>query len=114
MNFKRFFSNKKRNIALIIVAALLLLDLGFMALSNHFIEKLPDQHAAERWQGDEKCAQISLFFTEDQMITSDDIKKLEYSLEKKMQEAGILKDDDDDNDRIVDTVPVNKNGENVV
>lgn len=114
MNFKRFFSNKKRNIALIIVAALLLLDLGFMALSNHFIEKLPDQHAAERWQGDEKCAQISLFFTEDQMITSDDIKKLEYSLEKKMQEAGILQDDDDDNDRIVDTVPVNKNGENAV
>ncbi len=109
MIFKKFFSNKKRNIALIIIACLLLIDLLMGALSRHFVNKLPDQHAADRWQVDETCAQVSLFYTEDQMITYEDIRRLEYNLEIKMQEAGILQDEEETSG-IVDTVPVDKKG----
>ncbi|MCR5558012.1 MAG: ABC transporter permease [Butyrivibrio sp.] len=111
MNFKKFFSNKKRNIIFIILAALLLLDLILGLICRHIINGLDDQQAARRWETDGRAAQVSLFYTEDQMITYESIRKLEYNMEKKMQDAGIIEEEDDDNSssvKIVDTRPVGR------
>ena len=85
MDLKKFFSNKKRNIVLIILALLLLTDLILGLVCRHIVLELTDQQTAERWGVDTNAAAVSLFFTEDQMVTLDSIKKLEYTMEKKMQ-----------------------------
>ena len=98
MDFKKFFSNKKRNIIFIILALLLLMDLILGLVCRYIVSNLPDQQTADRWDSENKTAQVSLFFTEDQMITIDDIKKLEYTMDKKMHDEGIINDDDDEED----------------
>ena len=112
MDFKKFFSNKKRNIIFIILAALLLLDLILGLICRHIIDGLDDQQTAKRWETDGRAAQVSLFFTEDQMVTYESIRKLEYNMEKKMQDAGIIEADDEDSGsgsgKIVDTKPIGK------
>jgi hypothetical protein len=118
MDFKKFFSNKKRNTVFIILAVLLLLDIILGLICRFIVSDLPDQLTAERWDEDGGAAQVSLFFTEDQMITVDNIRKLEYTMEKKMQETGITADDDDEENsegtdkkgspKIVDTKPIGK------
>ena len=113
MDFKKFFSNKKRNIIFIIMAVVLLVDIILGLICRIIISNLDDQMTAERWSDDSRAAMVSLFFTEDQTVTVDTIKKLEYTMEKKMKEVGIMSDDDDDNDsagkgskKIVDTKPI--------
>ena len=113
MDFKKFFSNKKRNIIFIIMAVALLVDIILGLICRIIISNLDDQMTAERWSDDSRAAMVSLFFTEDQTVTVDTIKKLEYTMEKKMKEVGIMSDDDDDNDssgkgskKIVDTKPI--------
>ncbi len=119
MDFKKFFSNKKRNIIFVIMAVMLLVDLVLGLICRIVISSLDDQTTAERWSDGDRAAMVSLFFTEDQTVTVDTIKKLEYTMEKKMQEAGIVSDDDDDNSKdkgskkIVDTKPIgDKDGQN--
>ncbi len=111
-----FFKNKKRNTIIIILALLLLLDLVMGLLSRHFAKALPDQTAAERWADEDDYAQVSLFFTEDQMVEPDGIKRLEYNLVKKMQEYGLVDVDDEEekagSKKIVDTVEIGKEGSN--
>ena len=111
MDFKKFFSNKKRNIVFIIMAVLLLLDLVLGLICRFIISNLDDQLTAERWGNEDRAAMVSLFFTEDQTVTVDTIKKLEYTMENKMKEAGIVSEDDDDSEnksskKIVDTKPL--------
>lgn len=108
---KRFFSNRKRNIVFIIIAFLLLMDLVLGLISRHLVADLSDQSAASRWEYDGSVAQVSLFYTEDREITPDEIKKLEYTMETKMQDYGIVTIDEDDNKSekkkdIVDTVDI--------
>ncbi len=93
---KKFFSNRNRNIILIIIAILLVIDIVLGLLSRFIILGLPDQLGAARWDYEGGDAQVSLFFTEDRKITPDDIKKLEYLLEDKMQKAGILPQEDEE------------------
>ena len=88
--------------AFIIVITLIILDLVLGFISRALINKLPEQSAADRWSADGKMmAQVSVFFTEDQMIDTDFIKKMEYVMESKMTDAGIVEetDDDDQSDR---------------
>ncbi|SFC36918.1 ABC transporter permease [Butyrivibrio sp. YAB3001] len=109
---KSFFSNKKRNVILIIIAALLLVDLILGLICRLFVSKLPEQLAADRWNYEGNDAQVSIFFTEDQMITPDDIKKLEYTMETKLRDAGVLNKDDDEEEnagKIVDTIELGGN-----
>lgn len=87
--FKEFFSNKKRNIILITLAVLFVINLILGAVSKHIIGYMPEMNGAARWSEDHRMAQISLYFTEDQMVEEDGIKRLEYNLEKKLTEAGV-------------------------
>ena len=79
--FKNFFSKRKRIVILIVLTVLLVtyLILGF--IMQQIIDGLPDQHAAERWDPDSRISQVSMFFTEDQMITENTIRKLVAALE---------------------------------
>lgn len=86
---RAFFSNRKRNIILIILAGVFILNLILGAVSNHIISLMPEMLGADRWSKDHRMAQISIFFTEDRMVEEDGIKRLEYNLEKKLIDAGI-------------------------
>ena len=73
--------------AFIIVITLIILDLVLGFISRALINKLPEQSAAYRWSADGKMmAQVSVFFTEDQMIDTNFIKKMEYS------EIGVIRE----------------------
>ncbi|MBQ9589968.1 MAG: ABC transporter permease [Butyrivibrio sp.] len=110
---KFYFSNKKRNKILIIALILFLTELILNIVSGVLISTIVDQQAAERWDQDSRVAQVSLFFTESRMITPDDINKLEYMLEKKMSEVGIIQEEEEEETqpsgkKIVDTVDIQK------
>ena len=85
---KDFFSRKKRIVCAFIVAVLLLISLITGCISSSIIKTLSDQLASDRWSDGRKMAQASIFFTEDRMITEEDIKRLEYELTNKLDEAG--------------------------
>ena len=63
------------------MAVLLLLDIVLGLICRFIISNLDDQLTAERWGNEDRAAMVSLFFTEDQTVTVDTIKKLEYTLE---------------------------------
>ncbi|SEF51038.1 MacB-like periplasmic core domain [Butyrivibrio sp. Su6] len=88
----QLFKNKVFILVLILIAADLLLG----AYSRHLVSKLPEQAEASRWSDGRKMTQVSAFFTEDQLIDSDYIRKLEYILQAKMNDVGIIEDDDDE------------------
>ena len=100
---QKFFSNKKRNIGLITIAALILLELCLGFVIDFYSSRLYDQNEAGRWSDEVRMAQISIFFTQDQMVEPDGLKRLEYQLKKKMVEAGMNHVADDE---IVDTIEV--------
>ena len=86
---KTFFANKKRNIILIVLASLFVINLILGAVSRHIVSLMPEMAGAERWSTEHRMAQISLYFTEDQMVEADGIKRLEYNIEKKLNDAGV-------------------------
>lgn len=94
------------------MAVMLLVDIILGLICRMIISHLDDQLTADRWSTEDRAAMVSLFFTEDQSVTVDTIKKLEYTMERKMQEVGIMSDDDDSNSKdkgskkIVDTKPI--------
>lgn len=108
---KKFFSNRKRNTVLIIIALLLLVDLVLGLISRHLVSRLPDQLVSQRWDYDGPVAQVSLFYTEDREITPDEIKRLEYSIEQNMQKYGLMPEAEDvepsdKQKEIVDTIDI--------
>ena len=86
---KTFFGNKKRNIILITLASLFVINLVLGAVSRHIVSLMPEMAGAERWSTEHRMAQVSLYFTEDQMVEADGIKRLEYNIEKKLNDAGV-------------------------
>ena len=109
-NIAAFFSNRKRNIILIVLAALFVINLILGAVSEHIVALMPEMNGAERWSENHRMAQISLYFTEDQMVEEDGIKRLEYNLEKKMTEVGITVETYYD----LDELPANENNQQVI
>ena len=87
----QLFKNKVFILVIILIAADLLLG----AYSRALISRLPEQAEGQRWSDGRKMTQVSAFFTEDQLIDSDYIKKLEYILQAKMNDVGIIKEDDE-------------------
>lgn len=69
-------------------------DLILKLAISLIVSDLPDQLGAERWDYDGQVAQVSLFFTEDREIKPEDIKKLEYTMEAKMREYGLVSDEE--------------------
>ena len=86
---KTFFGNKKRNVILIILSSLFVINLILGAISNNIVALMPEMAGAERWSTEHRMAQISLYFTEDQMVEAEGIKRLEYNIEKKLNDAGV-------------------------
>lgn len=86
---RTFFANKKRNIILIILVSLFVINLILGAVANHITSLMPEMAGADRWSTEHRMAQVSLFFTEDQMVETEGIKRLEYNIEKKLNDAGV-------------------------
>jgi hypothetical protein len=110
---KLFFSNKKRNINLVILLGLFVINLILASVSRHIVTFMPETLGADRWSSDHRMAQVSLFFTEDQMVEEDGIKRLEYNLEKKLADAGVVVEEylDVDTSAVVETVKVEDMGD---
>ncbi len=96
----QLFKNKVFILVIILIAADLLLG----AYSRALISRLPEQAEGQRWSDGRKMTQVSAFFTEDQLIDSDYIRKLEYILQAKMNDVGIVEDEEDDDAK--STTPV--------
>ena len=108
-----FIKDKKKVILWAVCLFLLLVFAIFGAVSGHLISKLPDQLGADRWSDDMKMAQVSLFLTQDQKITEEDIKRFEYILERKLLDAGVTdmsdaKDDALTGPKIIDTIGIDE------
>ena len=103
----------KKKIVFIVMAVLFLVYLVLGIVMKHYISNLPDQLVADRWDTEGKADQVSMFFTEDQLIDENTIKKLEYMMESKMAEKGIVPDEEDteSDSKIVDTIGIGKRNE---
>lgn len=114
LKIKEFFSDKKRRRVCIVIAVLLMIDIILGIISRHIIGLMPEQNEAKRWSDDDQVAQVSLFFSEDQVITENTIKRLVYDIDKKLVDIGVTSGDDEDDEskdsisskEIVDTVPI--------
>jgi hypothetical protein len=113
--FKIDLKKNRKIVILWVIIAVLLLSYGALGLlADYFIHRMPDQLAADRWDGDMKMAQTSIFITEDQIVSEKDIPKIRYNLEKKLEEAGVVPPEEDDADqknkqpRIIDTIGIDE------
>jgi hypothetical protein len=113
--FKNQISDIIKNKVFILVVCLIIADAILGIVSGAMIRQLPEQLEADRWDEEKKMSQVSLFFTEDQLIDSNFIKKMEFTLKGKMTEVGIVEDDDDEDTKsasnsntpvIIDTQPL--------
>lgn len=107
-NFIKTYALKYRVLLVIFTVALLLfLILG--AISDYLASKPTDQHTADRWENDNKMAQVSIFVSEDQMVELNDIKRFGYQLKMKLIDAGVtgLDDEEDESEpEIIDTIGI--------
>lgn len=116
-NIKSFgiaFIKDKKKVTLWAVCLSLMLVFAILgAVSGHIISGLPDQLGADRWSDEMRMAQVSLFLTQDQKITEDDIKRFEYVLERKLLDAGVSDSADGKEDalsgpKIIDTIGIDE------
>ncbi len=116
-NIKSFgiaFIKDKKKVTLWAVCLFLILVFVILGvLSGRMISRLPDQLGADRWSDDMRMAQVSLFLTQDQKITEDDIKRFEYILERKLLDAGVADLTDGKKDtlsgpKIIDTIGIDE------
>ena len=116
-NIKSFglaFIKDKKKVALWAVCLSLMLVFAILgAVSGHIISGLPDQLGADRWSDEMRMAQVSLFLTQDQKTTEDDIKRFEYVIERKLLDAGVSdaadgKDDALSGTKIIDTIGIDE------
>ncbi len=119
--FKSFFLVKRNLIVSIVFAVIFLIYVVMGAASKSLISQLPDQLEADRWTDGTRMAQVSIFMTQDQMITENDIRRFSYTLEKSLMDAGVTEpeeetEDGSDGPEIVETMDIdemNEEGETV-
>ncbi len=110
---KNFISVKKNLVVSIVFAVMFLIYVVTGAYSKALISELPDQLEADRWSDSMRMAQVSIFTTQDQMITENDIKRFSYTLETKLVDAGVTEPEDEDEDEqkgpeIVETIGIDE------
>jgi hypothetical protein len=106
---KKQVSSRTRVVLLILCASLLLVNFCLLAVMNCIIGTLPEQLLADRWSENGNMAQISLFTTQDVALGEEDMRRFEYTLEKKLLEAGVWKEDEEkDNPQVVDTIGIDE------
>lgn len=93
-SFIGWFSEKKRAVITIVFAVMLVVFVVLGIITNNLISQLPDQLEAGRWSDDMRMAQVSIFITQDQMITEDEMKRFAFELEKKLLDAGVTEPED--------------------
>ena len=108
-----FIADKKKVRITSLCVILLFVYFSLGAVNKSLVSKLYDQQGAYRWSEDMKTAQVSLFVTQEQMITEDDIKKFKYILERKLLDAGVMDMPDDkesaaNGPKIIDTIGIDE------
>ncbi len=91
---RSFFSVKRNVVVSVIFVVMLLIYVITGARSKALISELPDQLEADRWSDSMRMAQVSIFTTQDQMITENDIKRFSYTLETKLMDDGVTEPED--------------------
>ncbi|MBO4457497.1 MAG: ABC transporter permease [Butyrivibrio sp.] len=85
---------KKSKKTLILIAILLIVDIVLGVISRILVSDMPEQDATSRWS-DERCAHVSLFFTQDQNIDDHFIKTMEYNFITAVKEDGVQVEEGD-------------------
>lgn len=98
---KRFIKSLtlKRLVLWITVILAILAALILKLISNSQIKSLKDQHAGERWSNVSKDTQISFFFDQDYGYTYYDVRSFEATVNKKLLEASIVSQSENENSR---------------
>ena len=104
----RIIKSKK---LILIIVFLLLVDMILGLISRYMVGLLPEQNEAKRWSEEKRMAQVSVFFTEDQLIDDNAIKKYEYSFKDKLILEGAVGTEEGENGEpskpiIIDTIDV--------
>ena len=110
---RRQLGSRKRIILFGVFTFLILVYFILGAVADHIVAGLPEFLLADRWSQDMDMAQISLYTTEDQLITEESMKRFEYELEKKLVEAGVTDPDLDEDDeapgaKVIDTIGIDE------
>ena len=87
---------KRQFILLGICVALFVMAMILQGISGSIIRRLPEELMADRWSEDRRMAQISLYVTEDRCVDENDMRRFDYMLNKKLVDAGVTDDEDDD------------------
>ncbi|SFU37225.1 ABC transporter permease [Butyrivibrio sp. M55] len=75
-------------VPLILITILLLIDLILGIITRFVVGSMPDQNVIGRLSVDDKWAQVSVFYAQNQCIDENAIKKLEYDFKNKMVDEG--------------------------
>ncbi len=110
--FIEWSGNRKSVVAAVVFAVMLIFYIVLGAVSNNMISRLPDQLGAKRWSDEMTRAQVSIFVTQDQMVSENSLRQFNYTFEQKLADAGVKDpDEDEDSDKkpgsgIVDTIGI--------
>jgi hypothetical protein len=109
--WRQWIQDKRKVMVSIVFLVMLLVFLILGAVSKNMAASLPDQQEADRWSDDMRMAQVSIFITQDRMVTEEDMKRFAYNLEKKLADAGVMEPEDEEQEEdklqqpeIVDTI----------
>ena len=86
-----FVMKSKKTLILILI--LIIVDIVLGVISRVFVNDMPEQNATSRWS-DKRCAHVSVFFTEDQLIDDNFIKGMEYEFINKIRGDGGVKEEE--------------------
>lgn len=112
-SFVKAFIKDRKKVVLSALCLGLLLVYGILGIvSSHLKSGLIDQLGADRWSDEINMAQVSLFMTQDQKVTEDDIRRFEYVLERKLLDAGVTApeafDEKEMAPKIIDTIGIDE------
>ncbi len=114
--FTEWFEKRRHRVEAILFAVMLVIYIVMGIVSKNLIARMPDQLEAGRWSDEMRMAQVSVFVTQDQMVTEDDMRRFYYTFEQKLRDAGV-KDPDEDEDgaaarkntpQIIDTLGIDE------
>ena len=77
-----------------------ILFLLLLAVSNHMVGSLQDQHMAERWSAEGDTAQVSCFFSTNALVTEDTIAMFEHTIDGALLEASITSESENPGARL--------------
>ncbi|WP_029321562.1 ABC transporter permease [Butyrivibrio sp. AE3004] len=94
-NITNFFKNLKiRQIVFIAVLVFLVLTIyGINFFRDNIVDHQYDQLMGRRWSDDQRCGQVSMFFSENQGVNTDKINEYVYNINKGLIADGLQEAD---------------------